>query len=223
MAGLGYKSFTSGEVLTAANLQGYAVDQSIMVFATSAARTTALAAPSQGMMSFQTDVGALEKYLSVYNASTNPGGAKTAGWYPVAGEAMFYATATRTAATGTVYNPGETGFSFTELVDTYSWHDATTNPTRITPNREGIYRATASFQWGANATGGRNAQIQKNSGDLVSAYSTGLTARNFSMTGLSYMNGSSDYFNLGFVSQDSGSSLTVICQVMVEYVRPSNV
>lgn len=62
MAGLGYKLFASGEVLTAANLQGYAVDQSTMVFATSAARTTALAAPSQGMVSYLSDSNSVEVY-----------------------------------------------------------------------------------------------------------------------------------------------------------------
>ena len=62
MAGLGYKLFASGEVLTAANLQGYAVDQSTMVFATTAARTTALAAPSEGMVSYLADTNSVEIY-----------------------------------------------------------------------------------------------------------------------------------------------------------------
>ena len=62
MAGLGYKLFASGEVLTAANLQGYAVDQSTMVFATSAARTSALVAPSQGMVSYLVDSNSVEVY-----------------------------------------------------------------------------------------------------------------------------------------------------------------
>jgi hypothetical protein len=83
MSGLGYKLFAAGEVLTAANLQGYAVDQSVMVFASSAARTTALAAPDQGMTSFLSDTGVTEQYFNLYNVSTNPGGRTPAGWYPV--------------------------------------------------------------------------------------------------------------------------------------------
>jgi hypothetical protein len=62
MAGLGYKLFASGEVLTAANLQGYAVDQSVMSFATSAARTSALAAPSEGMVTYLADDDRIEVY-----------------------------------------------------------------------------------------------------------------------------------------------------------------
>jgi len=62
MAGLGYKTFSPGEKLTATNLQGYAVDQSVMVFASAAARTSALASPSEGMFSYLTDVDELTLY-----------------------------------------------------------------------------------------------------------------------------------------------------------------
>lgn len=221
MAGLGYKSFASGEVLTAANLQGYAVDQSVMVFDTAAARTTALAAPSQGMVAFLEDSGTTWQYFDTYNASTNPGGAKTAGWYPTGSQAVFYGTATRSTVSGTSYAPGAAGFTYTELWDQLAWRDPSTNPDRIIPKSEGLYRATASVQWGVSATGSRNGQIQKNGGDFVAFYGTGATQRNFSMTGLSYMNGSTDYFNLSGFTQDSGGALTVIVQVLVEYIRPS--
>jgi len=220
MAGLGYKSFSAGEVLTAANLQGYAVDQSTMVFASAAARTTALPAPSQGMVSFLSDSGTTWQYFDTYSVG-NPGGAKTAGWYPTGSQAVFYATATRSAATGTSYAPGSAGFTYSELWDQLAWRDAATNPDRIIPKSEGLYRATASVQWGASATGARNGAIQRNALDLTNFYGTGATVRSFSMTGLAYMNGSTDYFNLATFSQDSGGALTVAVQVLVEYIRPS--
>lgn len=221
MAGLGYKTFSAGEILTAANLSGYAVDQSVMVFASSAARAAALPAPSQGMVSFLSDSGTTWQYFELYNASTNPGGAKTAGWYPTGSQAVFYGTATRSAATGTSYAPGAAGFTYSELWDQLAWRDPSTNPDRIIPKSEGLYRVTASTQWVSNGAGARNGQIQRNGADLVSFYGTGITVRNFSMTGVSYMNGSTDYFNLAAFSQDSGVSLTVSVQVMVEYIRPS--
>ena len=220
MAGQGYRLFSAGEILTAANLQNFTVDQSVMVFASAADRTTNLAAPSQGMVTYLTDSGTTWQYYELYNASTNPGGAKTAGHYPIAG-ACFFGTATRTAATGTSYAPGASGFAYTELTDTLQWHNPSTNPDRITPNVEGLYRATASAQWGASGTGTRVGSIQKNAGDLTSFYGPGVSVRNFSTTGLAYMNGSTDYFNASGYLQDSGISLTVITQVMVEYVRPS--
>ena len=214
-----YKLCASGEVLTASDLQTYSVDQSVMTFATSADRTTALPTPSQGMVSFLEDSGTTWQYYELYDV-TNPGGAKTAGWYPTFG-ATFYATATRSTVSGTTYVPGSAGFTYTELTDTLGWRDPSTNPDRIIPNVEGLYRATVSTQWGASATGGRNGAIQRNGLDLTSFYGTGATVRNFSMTGLAYLNGSSNYFNLAAFSQDSGGALTVTVQVMVEYVRPS--
>ena len=220
MAGQGYRLFSAGEILTAANLQNFAVDQSVMVFSSAAERTSELTAPSQGMMSFLNDSGTNWQYYELYDASTNPGGAKTAGWYPTSG-AVFYATATRSTVSGTSYVPGSAGFTYTELTDTLGWRDPSTNPDRIIPNVEGLYRATVSTQWGASATGGRNGAIQRNGLDLTSFYGTGATVRNFSMAGLAYLNGSSNYFNLAAFSQDSGGALTVTVQVMVEYVRPS--
>lgn len=62
MAGLGYKEFTAGEVLTAADLQGYSVDQSVMVFASSAARASAIASPTEGMMSYLKDLDVVESF-----------------------------------------------------------------------------------------------------------------------------------------------------------------
>lgn len=75
MAGLGYKTFTAGEVLTAANLQGYAVDQSVMVFDDSSARNTALGTlVAEGMVAYLKDTDAIEKYDGTAWASiSNPG------------------------------------------------------------------------------------------------------------------------------------------------------
>jgi hypothetical protein len=62
MPGLGRKVFTAGEVLTAANVNGYLMDQSVMVFAGTAARSSAIATASAGMVSYRTDGSAWEGY-----------------------------------------------------------------------------------------------------------------------------------------------------------------
>jgi hypothetical protein len=49
----------------------------------------------------------------------------------------------------------------------------------------------------------------------------GANSRNFSMSSLAYLNGSTGYFAVNQLTQDSGGALTVAVQVMVEYVRPS--
>ena len=56
MAGAGYKLFVSGDVLTAAQVNTYLNEQTVMVFASSAARTSALSAVlAEGMMSYLQD------------------------------------------------------------------------------------------------------------------------------------------------------------------------
>jgi hypothetical protein len=216
-----YKLFASGEVLTASDLQTYSVDQSVLNFATSADRTTALPTPSQGMVSFLNDTGTTWRYFDLYDASTNPGGAKVAGWYPTGSQAVFYGTATRSAASGTTYAVGNAGFTYSELWDQLAWRDPTTNPDRIIPKSQGLYRVTASTQWQISAAGSRSGFIQKNSLDFTNFYGTGATIRSFTMAGVAFMNGTTDYFNVGGITQDSGGALSVAIQVMVEYIRPS--
>jgi hypothetical protein len=74
MAGLGRKVFTAGEVLTAANTNGYLMDQAVMVFGGSAARSSAIGTPSAGMLSYRTDGTVYEYYNgSAWTTLTNPG------------------------------------------------------------------------------------------------------------------------------------------------------
>ena len=54
MAGLGWKTWSTGETVTAANFQGYLQDQVIAVFATTSARDTAISSPSDGQFAYVT-------------------------------------------------------------------------------------------------------------------------------------------------------------------------
>jgi hypothetical protein len=60
-AGLGFKTFTTGEVLTAADTNGYLM-QGVNVFANAAARTAAITSPQEGQMSFLKDTNSTEYY-----------------------------------------------------------------------------------------------------------------------------------------------------------------
>lgn len=62
MAGAGYMTFADGQVLTAAQVNTYLMQQSVMVFATAAARTTALPSPSEGMVTYRSDNNVIEYY-----------------------------------------------------------------------------------------------------------------------------------------------------------------
>ena len=75
MAGLGRKVFNAGDVLTAAQVQGYLQDQSIMVFSGTAARATAIPSPSQGMFAYITADSTLYTYDgAAWVAFTSGGG-----------------------------------------------------------------------------------------------------------------------------------------------------
>jgi hypothetical protein len=63
MAGAGYKLFNTGDVLTAAQVNTYLQEQTVMVFASSAARTSALSGVlAEGMVSYLQDTNAVEVY-----------------------------------------------------------------------------------------------------------------------------------------------------------------
>jgi hypothetical protein len=61
-AGLGFKEFTTGDVLTAADANGYLASQVVMVFADAAARTAAIASPQEGMITYLKDTNSTEYY-----------------------------------------------------------------------------------------------------------------------------------------------------------------
>ena len=65
-APLGYKDFVAGDPLTAAQVDGYLMAQSVMTFASSAARTSAYPSPSEGNLSYLADTNSFE----IYDGST---------------------------------------------------------------------------------------------------------------------------------------------------------
>jgi len=75
--GLGRRTFSPGEVLTSSNVMNYLMDQSIMNFAGTAARGSAIGtALSEGMVSYINDTDNLEVYRAVGTAAP--------GWNSVA-------------------------------------------------------------------------------------------------------------------------------------------
>lgn len=75
MAGAGYKLFATGDVLTAAQVNTYLMQQTIMVFANSTARTTALSGVlAEGMFSYLQDTNSTEYYDgTAWQSISNPG------------------------------------------------------------------------------------------------------------------------------------------------------
>lgn len=70
------KTFVAGEVLAAADVNTYLMDQAVMTFAGSAARGSAIASPSEGMVSYLEDTDSVEVFDStnwIQVGGTQPG------------------------------------------------------------------------------------------------------------------------------------------------------
>jgi hypothetical protein len=74
-AGLGFKTFNTGDVLSAADTNGYLM-QGVLVFADSAARSAAITSPQEGQFSFLKDTNSTEYYTGAAWASVGGGGGK---------------------------------------------------------------------------------------------------------------------------------------------------
>jgi hypothetical protein len=97
-AGLGFKTFVTGDVLTAADTNGYLM-QGVWVFANAAARDAAVTSPQEGNMCYLKDTDAVQSYSgSTWTAVGGAGGGMTV------------------ISTGTL---SSTGVTFSSIVGTY--------------------------------------------------------------------------------------------------------
>lgn len=100
----------------------------------------------------------------------------------------------------------------TEDLDTYNWHDPSTNPSRITPTIAGWYNVKGTVHLAGSATSHRRAAaVRLNGGTL---YYGNLTSATINATqGNSvehdlFLNGTTDYVEI-FAYQNSGAALAV--------------
>ena len=85
-AGLGFKTFNTGDVLTASDVNGYLM-QGILVFASEAARNAAITSPQEGQFAFTKDNNKLWYYdgAAYVNASSGGGGGAVADVFMLMG------------------------------------------------------------------------------------------------------------------------------------------
>lgn len=76
MAGAGFKTFVAAK-LTSSDVNTYLMQQSVMVFDSAAARTSAIAVPSEGMVSYLKDLNRVQFYDGTQWISVGSGGSGT--------------------------------------------------------------------------------------------------------------------------------------------------
>jgi len=91
----GRKVWAADEVLTAEDLNTYLMDQAVAVFASAGARSAAILAPEQGMLTYRTDAGIYESYTGSAWVQIAAGEAQNA--QRVAGITIFNSSGTPTA------------------------------------------------------------------------------------------------------------------------------
>jgi hypothetical protein len=82
MAGQGRKTFVAGDVLLAQELNDYLMDQSVMNFATTAARSSAIPTPTEGLLSLTLDNDQIDYYNGTAWVPALPIGAWKTDWSP---------------------------------------------------------------------------------------------------------------------------------------------
>ena len=157
-AGLGFKTFTTGEVLTAANVNGYLM-QGILVFATAAARDSAITSPQEGQACYLKDTDA----VLTYSGST---------WVAVGGAASFSGVKCKSTVAQTISNNTSTALTWdSEDYDTNTYHSTSSNTSRITiPSGTGGYYAISGYVTSDSQTSGFvELQIAKNGSAIASS------------------------------------------------------
>lgn len=159
----GYREFLTGEVLTAVNVNDFLMEQSVMKFADSAARDSALGtavggsnALREGMLSYLDDTDSVEVFDgSAWGAIAAGPSFVTAGSDTVALDLSIDSIVTRTATgnitfTGSGYTAGKsatvrilTGGTTRTLTFPADWEWVAVKPTELLSGETGILTVTA--------------------------------------------------------------------------------
>ena len=174
-AGLGFKTFTTGEVLTAGDTNGYLM-QGILVFATEAARNAAITVPAEGQFAFTKDTNSTWYYDGVAwvaSGSSSPLTTKgdvytfsTVDARLAVGANDTILTADSTTATGLKWAAGAAGGGMI-LLSTTSLTGATTTIAGINQT----YKSLVMVIFGVtNATANGVFRMQPNANSAICSY-----------------------------------------------------
>ena len=164
MAGAGYKLFVNGNTLSASDLNTYIQQQTVMVFADSTARTTALSGVvSAGMISYLTGTNSLETYNGSAWVANGVGDVTLTGTQTLTNKTLTDPVITESvnAQTGTTYTP-----VLTDNKQMVTLNNASAITVTIPPNSSVAY-----------AVGSKIDFIAKGAGQVSFAQGSGVTIR----------------------------------------------
>lgn len=206
-AGQGFKTFVTGDVLTAGDTNGYLM-QGVWVFASAAARTAAVTSPQEGNMSYLSDTNSVEYYSG-------------SAWVAVSGAAAVVGcSATRTnVSTAITANTAFAVALTAENFDTDAFHDNSTNNSRLTiPTGKGgkylingfvnnalgtpgSYSILKLYKNGSQLTGmgNREGDFARGNGDPILTFSEIVTLSAADYIEMYYQQGSTETVNMWFI------------------------
>lgn len=205
MAGGGYKTFTAGSILTAADVNSYLADQSCMYFATTTARDAAITAPSDGMLCYIGSNDASEGLYTYNGTSWRKGPGWNAPW--------GYLTTISGSAVSTVLRAGASSAAVDFVSGSYTHVN----------NRRVRVTAMADATW----TTGTNSRWEIKQGSTGLAYSDQQYTGNFNgvtLVGVTTTDGTSQTYKCTWTPGGSVSAVTVqgiVPAIWIEDIGPS--
>lgn len=189
-----------------------------------------------GVTVYRTDLGIAQRFLALYNASTNPTGAAAYGYYPVDNTVFFAGKRNNTGLS--IPNSTYTVVSFnsfyaagsTSNTETVQLNSATV-PSTFTVRVAGWYRLSMNLPMGAwSSTGGAARAMASNrnsttysTSTLTQASETGTTAPQIISDTGTVLLAAGDIIRF-FIFQDSGGAATNNdTNFSIEYLRPAQI
>lgn len=209
MAGAGYKLYSTGDVLTASDVNTYIQQQTVMVFADASARTTALTGVvAEGMLTYLKDTDAVEKY----NGSAWVSVAGTSSPLTTKGDLYTYTTTNARLGVG---NNGENLVADSSATTGLRWQgNYAAGKNNVLNGDFGIWQRGTSFSLGGSSV--------TNTADRFQFFKDGTHTTTISQQTFTPGNTITGYepqFYLRFNCTASTSSTTVIMQTKIEDVR----
>ena len=190
-AGLGFKTFVTGDVLTAGDTNGYLM-QGTWVFADAAARDAAVTSPEEGNMCYLKDTDAVQYYSGSAWAAVAPAASAPAS---ASAETLTNQTTTSTSYTGLATATAVTLTTGTKAMIMFS------SEIELTATADRAYMSYAvSGATTISANDAFSINIKTNASQTIDAHSyayivTGLTAGSNTFTAQYKSSGATVYFN----------------------------